>query len=64
MHKVLVVDSIDDVLMEALFRTEHYMEMCNRGWIKPSRWLATRPGETVEVIRHEKLVEFFAEVAV
>ena len=62
MHKVLVVDSIDDILMEALFRAEHYMEMCNRGWIKPNRWI--REGQTADAIRHEKLVDFFKEVAI
>lgn len=61
MHKVLVLDDIDDVLMEASFRTEHFVEMCNRGWIKPNRWI--RQGVTVEVIRYQMLIKFFAESA-
>jgi hypothetical protein len=47
--------------MEASFRTEHFVEMCNRGWIKPNRWI--REGVTVDVIRYQMLIKFFAESA-
>lgn len=61
MKVVHIIDGVGDVLMEAKFRVEHYIEMVNRGWIKKNSWI--RPDETIEVMDYQNLQLFFAEVA-
>jgi hypothetical protein len=59
MKQVNVVDSVSDILMIAMLREEHYVEMCNRGWIKSIGWIV--PGQRVEVIEHTHLIAFLRE---
>ena len=62
MKQVHVVDAVSDVLMITLLREEHYIEMCNRGWIKANGWIV--PGQRVEVIEHTHLIAFLRETGV
>jgi hypothetical protein len=59
MKQVYVVDSVSDVLMIASLREEHYIEMCNRGWIKVNGWIV--PEQLIEVIGHDHLIAFLRE---
>ena len=60
--QVLVIDSVGDILMESRFRNSHYEEMRRRGWIQPNEWI--RPGQTVDTICSDKLIEFFKEAGI
>ena len=58
---VVIVDSVDDVLMTALVKPDHFQLMVARGWITSNGWLF--PDKTVYTMPHTRLVEFLEEAA-
>ena len=61
MKQVHIIDTVDDIVMVAEFRDDHYNEMTRRGWISYNNWLKDTP---IEVMQSKHLVLFLQETSI
>ena len=61
MKQVHIIDTVDDIVMIAEFRDDHYNEMVRRGWISYNNWLKDTP---IEVMQSKHLVLFLQETSI